>query len=181
MCIFPLVQLLKMRIHMKLPSRMKKTTLNSKDFSTRVIKTLTVNTLNLLFIFFSFMIYNIMISLTYPVGLPQIHPHPLARLQSTTHTWWSPTCGPSYRSLWRKTPGCRKELKIWKRRGTFCVASWTALYFPQRAKDRSRVRASTVTVRTVVRCWPVRQADLKQSFLQLISTFWCLFPRRLWI
>lgn len=78
---------------------------------------------------------------------PQRHPQMLAHPQWTTHTWWSPTCGPSSRSLWRKTPGCRKESKTWKRRGTSFDASWIDSFFPQRARDKSPVRASTVMVR----------------------------------
>lgn len=78
---------------------------------------------------------------------PQNQPRVQAHLQSATHTWWSTTCGPSSRSLWRKTRGCRKESRIWRRSGTSCGASWTASSFPRRARDRNRVRVSTVTVR----------------------------------
>lgn len=68
--------------------------------------------------------------------------------RSTTLTWWWPTCGPSCRSLRRKILGCRKELRTWKRRGTSSGVSWTASSSPQRARDRNRVRASTVMVRS---------------------------------
>ena len=74
-------------------------------------------------------------------------PHLLALRRLTTRTWWSPTCGPSCRSRWRRTHGCRKESKTWRRRGTSCVASWTVSSSPRRAMGRSRDRASIATVR----------------------------------
>lgn len=113
--------------------------------------------------------------------------------QSTTLTWWWPTCGPSCRSLRRKTLGCRKELRTWKRRGTSSGVSWTASSSPQRARDRNRVRASTVMVRSETGVRWACTANLESSKktkcsqencllldknLTLYRWYFCLF--RLW-
>lgn len=158
--LFGRIQLQKMRTLMKSQSPMKRTTLNSKDFSTRVTRILMVSPKKHIFDSHFFFLNSLRTlhgmkcydSPTYPFWPFQSQPHLQVHPQSTTRTWWSPTCGPSCRSLWRKTLGCRKELRTWKRRGTSFAASWTASSFQQRARDRSRVRASTVMVRTEDRC-----------------------------
>lgn len=91
---------------------------------------------------------NMTVTWSSTVILVQIPLHLPACLQSTTPSWWWPTCGLSCRSLRRRTRGCWRGLRTWKRRGTFCAVSWIASSSPQRAKCTNRIRASTVMVRS---------------------------------
>lgn len=81
-------------------------------------------------------------------NLIQIPLRPLACPPSTTPSWWWPTCGLSCRSLRKRTCGCRRELRTWKRRGTSCAVSLIASSSQRRARATNRIRASTVMVRS---------------------------------
>lgn len=80
---------------MKFPSPMRRATLSSRDFSTRVIRILmvnvTINTLNQLYNFLVYMHSLLRCSSSYlpnyPTGTLQSRPRQLVRLQSTIPTW----------------------------------------------------------------------------------------------
>lgn len=45
---------------------------------------------------------------------------------STAPSSWCPTCELTCTSLWRRTPGCRRASRSWRRNATSCAVSWTA-------------------------------------------------------
>lgn len=59
---------------------------------------------------------------------------PQVRFLLAVRTFWLPASEHNCRFLWKRTPGSKNALKIWRRKGTSCAANLTDSFSPPKVK-----------------------------------------------